>query len=273
MNRELIRCRHSRRMIRWNVDPNIFHIGPWAIRWYGLFFMVSFIGGIFLFDWIYKKENESPENINRLLLYMMIGTMAGARFGHCLFYDPIYYFSNPLDIFKIWEGGLASHGAAIGILLALYWYSRRHADKPYLWLLDRIAIPIALAGTLIRIGNLFNSEIIGIPTQIPWAVVFERVDQLPRHPAQLYEASVCFLTFAILIAVYKNRNTQTPRGMLLGLFLLLVFGSRFFLEFIKEDQSAFEHGMILNMGQILSIPAILIGLFIFFRALRELRHV
>ena len=260
-------------MAHWNVDPEILRIGLFAIRWYGLFFMFSFIWGILIFNWIYKKENIPTTNVHQLLLYMLIGTIAGARLGHCLFYDPLYYLRNPLDIFKIWEGGLASHGAAIGILLALYWYSRRHTDKPYLWLLDRMAIPIALAGTLIRIGNFFNSEIIGIPTQLHWAVVFERVDQLPRHPAQLYEASVCFLTFAILIAVYKNQNTQTPRGMLLGLFLLLVFGSRFFLEFIKENQSAFEHGMILNMGQILSIPAALIGLFIFFRALRELRHV
>jgi len=256
-------------MVHWNVDPEIYRIGPVAIRWYGLFFMLSFVCGIFILDWIYKKEKKPQEDMQQLLLYMLIGTMAGARLGHCLFYDPSYYLSNPLEILKVWEGGLASHGAAIGILLALYFYSRKHMDQPYLWLLDRMVIPVALAGMFIRTGNFFNSEIIGIPTQIPWAVIFERVDGMPRHPAQLYEALECLIIFVILFIVYKRRGALVPRGMLLGLFLILIFGFRFFVEFFKENQVAFEQRMPLHMGQILSIPAVLTGFFLCLRTFRR----
>ncbi|HUH96953.1 MAG TPA: prolipoprotein diacylglyceryl transferase [Anaerolineales bacterium] len=256
-------------MVHWNVDPEIYRIGPVAIRWYGLFFMLSFVCGIFILDWIYKKEKKPQEDMQQLLLYMLIGTMAGARLGHCLFYDPSYYLSNPLEILKVWEGGLASHGAAIGILLALYFYSRKHMDQPYLWLLDRMVIPVALAGMFIRTGNFFNSEIIGIPTQIPWAVIFERVDGMPRHPAQLYEALECLIIFVILFIVYKRRGALVPKGMLLGLFLILIFGFRFFVEFFKENQVAFEQRMPLHMGQILSIPAVLTGFFLCLRTFRR----
>ena len=256
-------------MVHWNVDPEIYRIGPVAIRWYGLFFMLSFVCGIFILDWIYKKEKKPQEDMHQLLLYMLIGTMAGARLGHCLFYDPSYYLSNPLEILKVWQGGLASHGAAIGILLALYFYSRKHMDQPYLWLLDRMVIPVALAGMFIRTGNFFNSEIIGIPTQIPWAVIFERVDGMPRHPAQLYEALECLIIFVILFIVYKRRGALVPKGMLLGLFLILIFGFRFFVEFFKENQVAFEQRMPLHMGQILSIPAVLTGFFLCLRTFRR----
>jgi phosphatidylglycerol---prolipoprotein diacylglyceryl transferase len=256
-------------MTHWNMDPEICRIGPFVIRWYGLFFTLSFIFGFFLFNWIYRKEKKSPIDIHQLMVYMLIGTMAGARIGHCLFYDLFYFLSHPLDIFKIWEGGLASHGAAIGIFLALSLYSRKHGDQPFVWLLDRMAIPVALAGALIRTGNLFNSEIIGVPTQKPWALVFERVDQMPRHPAQVYEASVCLILFVFLVIIYIRRNAQAPPGMLLGLFLSMVFGFRFFVEFLKEDQAAFERMLPLNMGQMLSIPAVMTGLFLFFRAFHK----
>ncbi|MEJ2543846.1 MAG: prolipoprotein diacylglyceryl transferase [Calditrichaceae bacterium] len=178
-------------MIEWNVNPEIFHIGFISIRYYSLLFMLSFILGIAIFHGVYKRENKPKEDLDPLLIYMMLGTVIGARLGHCLFYDPSYYLSNPIKILKVWEGGLASHGAAIGILLSLYLYSRKHPDQPFLWLVDRIVITVALAGFFIRMGNLFNSEIIGKPTDVPWAFKFIRAqvpDPLtPRHPTQIYE--------------------------------------------------------------------------------------
>jgi len=181
--------------------------------------------------------------------------------GHCLFYDPVYYLSNPILILKVWEGGLASHGAAIGILISLYLYSKNRSHQPYLWLLDRTVIAVALAGSLIRLGNLFNSEIIGRATDVPWAIILKRIDMVPRHPTQIYESLAYLITFIILLLLYKKFTIKTARGFLLGWFLVLVFGFRFFVEFYKENQVSFEQGMTLNMGQILSIPAVLAGIY------------
>ncbi|MEJ2052481.1 MAG: prolipoprotein diacylglyceryl transferase [Calditrichaceae bacterium] len=257
-------------MIKWNVDPEIIRIGFVSIRYYSLLFMLSFILGIAIFHKIYKRENKPKEDLDPLLIYMMIGTVVGARLGHCLFYDPMYYLSHPLKILMIWQGGLASHGAAIGILLSLYLYSRKHPDQPFLWLVDRIVITVALAGFFIRIGNLFNSEIIGKPTDVPWAFIFERAQvsdpMTPRHPTQIYEALAYLIIFFILYRIYKKHGPKLRRGYLLGLFLILVFGFRFFVEFLKENQVAFESGMALNMGQILSIPAVIAGIFLIFWA-------
>ena len=257
-------------MIEWNVDPEIFHIGFVSIRYYSLLFMLSFILGIAIFHGIYKRENKPKEDLDPLLIYMMLGTVIGARLGHCLFYDPIYYLSNPIKILKVWEGGLASHGAAIGILLSLYLYSRKHPDQPFLWLVDRIVITVALAGFFIRMGNLFNSEIIGKPTDVPWAFIFVRAQvpdpMTPRHPTQIYEALAYLVIFGILYYIYKKQGPKVRRGFLLGLFLVLVFGVRFFVEFLKENQVAFESGMALNMGQILSIPAVIAGIALIFWA-------
>jgi prolipoprotein diacylglyceryl transferase len=189
----------------------------------------------------------------------------GARLGHCLFYEPAYYLRRPLEILMIWRGGLASHGGAVGIFLALYGYSRRRPDQPYLWLLDRMAIPTALGGSFIRLGNLFNSEILGISTDVPWAFVFARIDDLPRHPAQLYESLAYLLIFGVLFAVYRKRGSHTPRGLLLGLFLVLVFGARFVIECVKVRQAAFGEALPLSMGQLLSIPAILVGVVLLVR--------
>ncbi len=191
---------------------------------------------------------------------MIFGTVIGARLGHCLFYNPTYYLSNPIEIIKVWEGGLASHGAAIGIIIAIYLFSNKKKNYSMLWILDRIVIVVALAGTFIRLGNLFNSEIIGIPTDVSWAFIFTAVDNVPRHPAQLYESIAYLIIFVILFFVYYKGIEKNRTGLLFGLFLVLVFSFRFFIEFVKENQSGFEAGMALNMGQLLSIPFIIAGI-------------
>lgn len=247
-------------MVEWSVSPEIFSIGFISIRWYSLMFMLSFLIGIFIFKWIYKIENKPERDLDELLLYMLVATIVGARLGHCLFYDPGYYLSNPVKILKVWEGGLASHGAAIGILLALYIFVNRKKNYSYLWLVDRIVITVALAGFFIRLGNLFNSEILGKPAELPWSFIFTRVDNIPRHPTQLYEAFAYLIIFNILFSIYKKKKAATEHGLLLGLFLIGIFGFRIVVEFFKENQSAFEAGMLLNMGQLLSIPLVIIGI-------------
>ena len=246
-------------MIIWGVSPEIFSIGPFAVRWYGLLFASSFFTGFLIIQWIFKQEKKPEKDLDELLLYMIIGTLLGARLGHCIFYDPVYYFSSPVRILKVWEGGLASHGGAIGIFLALYIYSRRKPDQKYLWLLDRMAIVVALGGFFIRLGNLFNSEIVGKPAAVAWAFIFSRLDMIPRHPTPLYESSAYLIIFIVLIKIYLIKRNKIAPGLLLGTFLVNVFTFRFFVEFLKENQSGFEAGLPINMGQILSIPLILFG--------------
>lgn len=253
-------------MIHWDVSPEILRLGPVALRWYGVCFALAFLVGYGIVQWIYRREQQPERDLDRLLVYMLVGAVVGARLGHCLFYEPAFYLRHPLEILKVWEGGLASHGGAVGILLALWIYSRARPGQPYLWLLDRIAVPAALGGFFIRLGNLFNSEILGTPTEVPWAFVFVRVDALPRHPAQLYEALAYALIFAGLLMVYRRRGAQTPRGLLFGLFLLLVFGARVLIEFVKVRQAAFGEALPLSMGQLLSIPLILAGLMLVVQA-------
>lgn len=249
-------------MIEWNVSPEIFTIGPLSIRWYGLLFALGFIVGFQIMTKIFKKEGKSEADLNDLLWFMIIGTVLGARLGHCVFYNPEYYFTHPMEIIKIWKGGLASHGAAIGILTAIYFYTKRKKDQSFLWVMDRIVITVALAGSFIRLGNLFNSEIIGIPTDLPWAFTFLRIDDIPRHPAQLYESIAYLIVFIILVRIYIKKDGKIECGLLFGLFLIMVFTFRFFVEFIKENQTYFEEGMLLNMGQILSIPLIILGVYL-----------
>ncbi len=247
-------------LIHWNADPTLFALGPLAIRWYGLLFAAAFLIGFYLMQWIYRREQQPLEELDRLLLYLLIGTVVGARLGHVLFYDPGYYFAHPLDILKIWEGGLASHGGALGILLALFLYQRKHSYVSYLWLLDRLAIPAALGGMFIRIGNFMNSEILGIPTGGNWGVVFQRVDALPRHPVQLYEATVYALIFLVLLLLYRRPAIRMRAGALFGALMVLVFVARFFLEFFKTRQAAYEASFQISVGQWLSIPFVLLGL-------------
>lgn len=255
--------------IYWDMDPVLFTLGPLSIRWYGLLFMSGFLVGFFIMRSMFRREGKPESDLDPLLLYMMLGTVIGSRLGHVLFYDPVYYLTNPADIPAVWKGGLASHGGAIGILIALYYYARSRRDQPYLWIVDRIVVPTALAGFFIRLANLFNSEIIGVPTDKAWAFIFARVDQQPRHPAQLYESLSYLAIFFVLMWAYRKMGDKTPHGLLLGLFLILIFTARFFIEFVKERQAAFGDTMPLSMGQLLSIPAVLAGGVLVYRALQR----
>ncbi|MEW6004419.1 MAG: prolipoprotein diacylglyceryl transferase [Stygiobacter sp.] len=252
-------------LVIWDVNPDIISIGPITIRWYGLFFALSFVLGYQIMIHIFRKEKRSEDDLNDLIWYMVLGTVLGARLGHCFFYAPEYYLKNPIEILMVWKGGLASHGAAIGILTSLYLFIRKKKNYTYLWLLDRIVITVALGGFFIRMGNLFNSEIFGRETNLPWAFVFVSVDNIPRHPTQIYEALAYLSIFIILFVIYNKKFNKLKEGFLFGWFLILVFGFRFLVEFLKENQSLFENNLPLNMGQLLSIPFILAGIWILLR--------
>ena len=255
--------------ITWNVDPEIFSIGQLSIRWYGLLFASAFLSGYIVFTRFLATERLTSEMLDELLIYIAVGTVIGARLGHCFFYEPEYFLKNPIEILKIWKGGLASHGAAIGILLSLWLYIRKH-KLSFLWLIDRIVIVVALGGAFIRLGNLFNSEIYGLPTELPWGIEFVRdklydsntgelLATVPRHPTQLYEALSYIAIFFMLFLFYRKRHMKVRDGFIFGLFMILLFTARFFIEFVKNDQVAFEAGMQFNMGQLLSLPFILAG--------------
>ncbi|QDA59383.1 prolipoprotein diacylglyceryl transferase [Hymenobacter jejuensis] len=261
--------------ITWTASPIIAKLGPLTLRWYGLLFMSGFVVGTFILTHIYKSEKVSPRWVDVITIYMLVGTIIGARLGHCLFYDPDYYLKHPLDILKIWEGGLASHGATIGILLAT-WLFARNNKFDYLWVLDRIVIVVASGGALIRLGNLFNSEIIGRVTDVPWAFKFARYNEIHneltnipnelRHPTQIYESLFCIFLLILLYGMWNRTKERTPRGLLFGLFVVLLFTFRFLVEFLKENQVSFEDKLPLNMGQLLSIPLVIIGLWVVLRA-------
>jgi len=254
--------------LQWDLNRVLFELGPIKIHYYGLFFTAGFICGYLLLRWIFLTENKNVDDVESLLIYMVIGTIIGARLGHCLFYNPAYFFENPIRFLQIWKGGLASHGAAIGITLSAWLYSRKHTDQPLLWLLDRLAIPVALAGFFIRIGNFFNSEILGRVTDVPWAVVFvngqglkTRAAQMaPRHPVMLYESFCYGCIFIVLILLYRKYRAETPRGLLIGFFFIMVFSARFVLEFYKLRQAEFAQSLPLSVGQMLSIPLVIAGI-------------
>jgi prolipoprotein diacylglyceryl transferase len=257
--------------IHWNVDPTLFRLGALAPRWYGLLFASGFLIGFYLMRHVFQREDRPETDLDYLLLYLLGGTIIGARLGHVLFYAPGYYLSRPFEIIAIWEGGLASHGGLIGVPLAIWLYSRRRDNQPFVWLLDRLAAPVALTGSFIRLGNLFNSEILGKPADLPWAFVFERVDQTARHPVQLYESLSYFAIFTLLWSLYRHWGEDTPRGLLIGLFFTLIFGVRILLEWFKIEQAHFELALPLGMtmGQLLSIPAVAVGLWLIWRALQN----
>ncbi|HWP22891.1 MAG TPA: prolipoprotein diacylglyceryl transferase [Candidatus Binatia bacterium] len=244
----------------WNIDPEIFELGPFAPRWYGVFFALGFALGYWIMAQIYRYERRPEENLSSLFLYIFVGTLVGARLGHVLFYQPDYYLVRPWEILMIWQGGLASHGGFAGVLIALYLYWRKYRDMSFLELGDRLAIAVAPAAGLIRGGNFFNSEILGVPTDLPWAVVFLRVDSIPRHPAMLYEGGAYFVVFCVLYFAYWRTGIAQFPGRILGTALTLSFTARFIIEFVKEDQAAFEQALLFNMGQLLSIPFIIVGL-------------
>jgi len=262
--------------ITWNVEPEIFSLGIFSLRWYGLLFAAAFVFGYFLMKKIFLQENIPLNLLDRLTWYMVFGTIIGARLGHCLFYEPGYYFKNPAEMIQIWHGGLASHGAGIGILIALYIFSRVE-QLPYSWILDRMTIMVALSGFLIRMGNLFNSEIFGHPTSLPWGFEFVRSPEWyqspifaqPSHPTQIYEALAYLAIFVLLFRLYFKKSEKPYPGFLFGIFLISLFTVRFFIEFLKIDQVNFEKGMVLNMGQLLSIPFILCGSYMLLRHIKN----
>ena len=298
--------------ITWTVDPVLFSIGNVHVRWYGLLWALGFFLGYFVMRRIYRREKMAADSLDKLLFYMLIFTIVGARLGHCWFYEwhptdkpwkllgwtinyrnP--YFEHPLELFKVWEGGLASHGGAIGILLGLWFYVRSYNKSTkkektdlqhinYIWILDRIVVPVCLVGALIRCGNVMNHEIYGTPTSLPWGFVFLRgqeqfcgtVDNytacttgdccpqskwLPCHPTGLYEALFCLLAMGILLWMYYRRDLGHKQpGLMFGTFLVIIFGSRIAIEFLKNVQVDFERKMTFDMGQWLSIPFVLIGI-------------
>jgi phosphatidylglycerol---prolipoprotein diacylglyceryl transferase len=345
--------------IFWNVKPQIFEFGGFEVRWYGFLFALGFlIGQYILISW-YKKEGKSEKDVERITMYVVISTVIGARLGHCFFYEPAYYFSNPIEILKVWKGGLASHGAAAGILFGLYIYARKTPGQSYLYVLDRVVILVALGGGFIRMGNLMNSEIIGKQADLPWSIIYtyssesrikeyfpgvmeeirfrerkkvhpkvpgrvplqmkismvEAADSfstriyiesqvlstietdselskylslenkasvkipgpgqalvnlngIPRHPTQLYESISYFLIAFFLYFFIYRREKEMVDGKIFSWFLILLFGIRFFHEFFKENQVGFEDGISYNMGQLLSIPLVATGLYLYFFKVR-----
>ena len=255
-------------VVHWHVDPAILHIGGFELRWYSILFVAGFILGWFIFSWFCDREKLDKKILDPLLYTLLICTIVGARLGHCLFYQPDYYLGSWQgfwEIFMPWKGGLASHGGTIALILGMWWfgvhYGKKH-DFDFVWLLDHLAIAVAFAGAFIRFGNLFNSEIYGDVTSLPWGFVFElRGETEPKHPTQLYEGFTYLLLGFALIALYRKRLDRMLRGQFIGIFLIVCFGSRFLIEFIKEPQVEFEKAMTLNMGQLLSIPFILLGVF------------
>ena len=254
--------------IHWNASPEIVSIGPITLRWYGLLFASAFLVGLFIARKMFEADKAPEEWLDKAFIYMVLGAVLGARLGHVFFYDWDYYFRHLSEIPKIWEGGLASHGGAIGIIIALWIYSRVVTGRSVLWILDKVVVPTALGGCFIRLGNLMNSEILGKPADVPWAFIFERVDPAtPRHPVQLYEAITYLIIFIILYRVYWKTEARQKPGFIFGLFLVLLFSARFFLEFFKSSQGGFEtaFGNALSTGQLLSLPFVLAGLYFIFR--------
>ncbi|MDI9861992.1 prolipoprotein diacylglyceryl transferase [Flectobacillus roseus] len=257
-------------IINWNIDPVIFMLTPtFPIKYYGILFALGITIAFLIVKKIYRHEGKSIEELDTLLIYIVLGTVLGARLGHCLFYEPEYYLNHPLEIilpFKKIDGayhyigfqGLASHGGTIGVLLSIIFYCIK-SKTPLLQVLDRVAIAAPIAGTFIRLGNLMNSEIYGIPTNGTWGFIFLQDDTIPRHPTQLYEAVTYLCIFLFLWIIYQKTELLRKSGVMFGLFLMLVFTARFFLEFFKENQVAFENKMSLNMGQLLSLPFVILG--------------
>jgi len=263
--------------IVWDMDPTLFSLGSFELRWYGLLFAAGFVCGYFIMARIFQWENKPEALLDALLLTMIISTVLGARVGHYVFYEGYRFAEAPLKF--IWDmlippyAGLASHGASIGILVGLYLFAKKNKQS-YLWTTDRLVIVAALGGAFIRLGNLMNSEIVGKASVNSWAFLFVRnteYSQIPRHPAQLYESISCLVLFLILWGLYSRWKEKTPAGILTGIFFVWIFTLRFFYEFLKENQESFEDQMTLNMGQWLSIPLVIFGLVMLVRSFRTPR--
>ncbi len=275
--------------IVWNVNPELFSLGPLHVRWYGLLWAIGIWLALFVVQKLYKHEKLPEAWIDKLFMYTVIGTILGARLGHCFFYEwkplaePVtflgmtftygnYYITHPWELLYIWHGGLASHGGAIGIAIALYLFNKNVSHKGFVWGLDRLVIGAALTAASIRLGNLMNSEIYGSVTDLPWGFIFIRDGQtLPMHPTQIYEMIYCLVAFAVAWWMYWKKEAYKQTGLILGVFLIITFGSRILLEFIKLNQEAFESGMLLNMGQILSIPFVVWGIWLIYNSQKGIK--
>lgn len=270
--------------VTWNVDPAIFTLLGREIRWYGLLWVIGLVVAVYIVQRIYKSEKLPEKWFDSLFGYMMIGIILGARLGHCLFYEPEYYLANPVEMLKIWEGGLASHGGVIGIIIAVWLYSKRVTKKSMLWTFDRVMVPTGFTAAMIRFGNLMNHEIYGGPTDLPWGFRFidnvglwmrgaEPVYTEPSHPTQIYEALIYLLVFGITMYMYWKTNAKNRQGLILGVGIALIFIARFFIEFVKNVQVDSEIAMRENtgliLGQWLSIPFIIWGLWLIWRSMKR----
>lgn len=289
----------------WTVDPIAFHLGSLEIRWYGLLWALGLGLALLIQEKLYKHEKLPADWTDKLFFYMTIGVIVGARLGHCFFYEwyetssqvahfygidkPVHflgmtfnyrnpYIENPFKLLKIWEGGLSSHGGAFGLIFMAWLLSKRHFKTGLVWIFDRLMIGICICGACIRLGNLMNSEIYGNPTSMPWGFQFngdidEAGNPIFSHPTQIYEILYCLITFAVCWWLYWKRNAYEYNGLIFGVSLIGIFFTRFMLEFIKLDQEAFEAGHLLNMGQILSIPFVIWGIWLIIRAAKKGREV
>jgi prolipoprotein diacylglyceryl transferase len=268
--------------IHWNVSPELFSLGPISVRWYGLMFALGFLIGYQIMYKMFKYESSNTDWLDKLFVYTIVATIVGARLGHVFFYGWSYYSQHILEIIlPIAKGefgykfvgyqGLASHGGGLGIVIAIYIFSKKVTKRSMLWTLDRLVIPTALVGAMIRTGNLMNSEIYGVATNLPWGFIFERNHEtIAKHPTQIYEALGYLLVFITAIVLFfKSKDLKDRAGFFIGYGFAGIMIVRFFVEFIKENQEAFEAGMALNMGQILSIPFILVGGYLMYRALKN----
>ena len=264
--------------IEWSVDPLLLDLGPFQIRYYGLLFAMAFVIGYRIMKYVYTIEGLGEKDLDRITLTMIISVVVGARLGHVIFYEPAEYLANPIEIFQIWKGGLASHGGALGIFIGLYFYSRT-IPFSYMWIMDRITLVVPTGAACIRLGNLFNSEIFGDPTSLPWGFLFLRRpidgEVVPRHPTQIYEAVGYLLVLIVLMAIYKKYKKTLPAGRLFGTTLILMFFVRFIVEYFKVPQVGWENDLLaatgLNMGQVLSIPFMIAGAIILYFSYRTPR--
>lgn len=244
-------------------------------RWYGFLFACAFVSGYAVTFQMFKRAGRTQEEMDRLLIYVLVATIVGARLGHIIFYNPEFYLRNLHLVPQVWTGGLASHGAAIGIIIAMYLYVKKTPRMTFFWLADRVVPAVAIGGMFIRIGNFMNSEILGRTTDLPWAVVFEIAPALteaeralPRHPSMLYESVLCIIVFAVLIYLYKKYQNNPPEGSLFGTFLIMLFTGRFLIEFTKLAHSEAEAAWALNMGQWLSIPLVAYGVWVLMKQVK-----
>lgn len=272
--------------VTWSVDPTLFSIFGREIRWYGLFWVIGLLVAVYMVQLIFKKEDLPEKWFDSLFIYMIVGIIVGARLGHCLFYEPAYYLANPMKMLRVWEGGLASHGGVIGIIIAVFFYSRRVTKQSMLWTFDRVMVPTGFTAAMIRFGNLMNHEIYGEPTSLPWGFKFvqnisqwmhhgaEPIYTEPSHPTQIYEALAYLVVFVITIYLYWQTDAKHRRGLITGVGIFIIFLFRFFVEYLKnvqvpEMETAMRESMGLIIGQWLSIPFIIWGVWLIVNAIRK----